>query len=294
MSSIPVSRQALTPGADGLRLQIATAANGARAAGALLPIATQLECVNAGGVDYVLRQVDSLRHKPVSAPPAEAKPHTNPFLPYDAALYVAHLPPRHVVLLNRYPVVEPHLLLVTEAFEPQSAPLTRGDCEAAAQLLGRLGGLVFYNAGAIAGGSQPHRHLQWIDSALVPGASELPVAARVAQALAGAAPGVALTAELPYRHQLSALPSLRAADMHATYRMLLHALDRDPDAAVCEGYNALITPHWMMLVPRTRAAVADISINALGFAGALLLRDAAQVQQLKALGIAAVLQAATR
>ena len=279
--------------ADELLEALSTTARHARAAGALKPMATQLECLSAGGVDYVLRIVDGLSRKPVSGELPAAQPRRNPFLPHDAALYVGHWPPRHLLLLNKFPVLEPHLLLVTVAYEPQSAPLTLADQAAAAALLRRLGGLVFYNAGAVAGGSQPHRHLQWVDTALAPGLRELPIGARATEALIGAAPGIEVRAELQFRHVLCALPSLQAEDLHACYRSLLRALGLDPDAEICDGYNMLLTPRWMMLVPRTRAAVAGIGINALAFAGALLLHDSAQLSTLKSLGVQEVLRTVT-
>jgi ATP adenylyltransferase/5',5'''-P-1,P-4-tetraphosphate phosphorylase II len=39
---------------------------------------------------------------------------TNPFLPYDAELFVCELSPTHVLLLNKFPVVENHVLVVTK------------------------------------------------------------------------------------------------------------------------------------------------------------------------------------
>lgn len=275
---------------DALLRRLRDVTDRARVDGALQPIATQVSEHRDGGIVYALRVVDSLRRKRE----AEARPAgTNPFLPYDARLHVADLPPRHVLLLNKFPVIEPHALIVTATFEPQSAPLTRDDCAAAAELLRTLGGLVFYNAGTIAGGSQPHRHLQWVPAALDGAQRELPVDAAVRAALAGAAPGEVCVAALPFRHALAALPSLDAGDVHATYRRLLREIGRDPDATVCENYNGLLTPAWLMLVPRVRAEAAGINVNALGFAGALLLRDAMQREALTSAGVANVLGAVT-
>ncbi len=42
-------------------------------------------------------------------------------------------------------------------------------------------------------------------------------------------------------------------------------------------YNLLITRRWMLLVPRTREFFAGISVNALGFAGSLFVRDKKQL-----------------
>ena len=278
-----------------LRVRIDVLTEAARASGALQPIATAVETVEDEAVPYALRIVDSLRRKPPagSASAATSSSRANPFLPYDPTLYVAHLPQRHVLVLNKFPVIEPHALIVTEAFEAQSAPLSPANCAATAVVLGLLGGLVFYNAGAIAGGSQPHRHLQWVPATLDAERHGLPVSAAVLAALAEAAVGDVCVARLPFRHALTAVPVLDAESLHAAYRRLLSAIGRDPDAGRCEDYNGLIAPGWMMLVPRTQAALDGISINALGFAGTLLLRDAAQRERARRIGVAALLRAVT-
>jgi ATP adenylyltransferase len=49
-------------------------------------------------------------------------------------------------------------------------------------------------------------------------------------------------------------------------------------------YCLLITREWMLLVPRSREFFNSISINSLGFAGALLVRNREQMDILKKLG----------
>jgi ATP adenylyltransferase len=46
----------------------------------------------------------------------------------------------------------------------------------------------------------------------------------------------------------------------------------------------------MLLVPRSEERVEGVSINALGFAGSLFVRDAAQMQVIERLGPMAALQ----
>ena len=46
-------------------------------------------------------------------------------------------------------------------------------------------------------------------------------------------------------------------------------------------YCLLVTREWMLLVPRTREFFEGISVNALGFAGALLVRNQEQMKLLK-------------
>ena len=49
-------------------------------------------------------------------------------------------------------------------------------------------------------------------------------------------------------------------------------------------YNLLFTREWMLLVPRSKEFFGSFSINALGFAGALLVQNEQQMQMLKEYG----------
>lgn len=54
-----------------------------------------------------------------------------------------------------------------------------------------------------------------------------------------------------------------------------------PPAGRPFAYNLLLTPRWLLVVPRAAEcaamAGADVSVNALGFAGSLFVRDEAQL-----------------
>jgi len=84
----------------------------------------------------------------------------------------------------------------------------------------------------------------------------------------------------------------------ACYLALLEAVDIEPIQVSGElrqsaPYNLLATRRWMLLVPRSHERVEGISINALGFAGSLFVRDAAQMQVIERLGPMAALQRVT-
>jgi ATP adenylyltransferase len=55
-------------------------------------------------------------------------------------------------------------------------------------------------------------------------------------------------------------------------------------------YNLLFTRRWMLLVPRAAEFFGAISVNALGFAGALLAKNEQEMQTLKQQGPMAVLK----
>ena len=83
--------------------------------------------------------------------------------------------------------------------------------------------------------------------------------------------------------------------LHACYRKLLQAagLSVEPTPgshAVTAPYNLLMTRKWLLLVPRSKECFENISINALSFAGAFLVRDAAGLAILRNNGPLAALQ----
>ncbi len=245
-----------------------------------------------------MRSVSSLAAKADANTPAEVR--GNPFLPPDPALTVGEISPTHVGVLNKYPVVAHHLLVVTKRYVPQEEPLDRDDFAAIATCLGEIDGLAFYNAGPEAGASEPHKHLQLVPLPLGPGAWGVPMEALFDSWSAAGA--VLQLLRLPFRHAFALLePSLddreRAADRtHALYRAAMAAIGAVEEGAANDEpertapYNLLVTRRWMLAVPRSRERYDSISVNALGFAGSLFVRDAAGMQRLRAAGPMKVLR----
>ncbi|MCY1033006.1 ATP adenylyltransferase [Corallococcus sp. BB11-1] len=249
--------------------------------GALQPITTEARTVVDGGATFQVRVLGrvALKERPRPAP-SRAAPF-NPFAPPEPALVLGDVAPAHVCLLNKFNVVEHHLLLVTRDFESQDALLTAGDFDALATCLEGLDGLAFYNAGEIAGASQRHKHLQLVPP-LGPQVLRAPV-----EALLPALPGpgrVVAAGTLPFLHLLVGLGPWEApapgARMLAAYRLLREALG----LGATSPYNLLVTRDWMLLVPRSRAEHLGVNVNALGFAGSLLVRTPEQFSAVAALG----------
>ncbi len=244
------------------RVEQATAL--ALASGALTSIPTRQERIHDGGVDFSVRVVDNLaRKEPALSPPT---PQANPFLPFDRDLYVADLGASHVLLLNKYNVMDHHVLVVTRRFEEQESWLTEADFAALSKLLHVVDGLGFYNAGKVAGASQRHKHLQLLPLPLGPEGPRVPIE-----------PALKM---LPFRHALGWLHSDSPSAAAGLYRQLMSALNLSEPSA----YNLLMTREWMLAVPRRQEQCGGISVNALGFAGTLLLRVAGQLEQLRRLG----------
>lgn len=144
----------------------------ALASGALRSIPTTHEIVEIDGIAYVLRQLHNLQRKldakkkqdEVAARGIEF----NPFLPYEEELYVDDITPTHVCLLNKFNIVDHHILIITRAFEDQTMLLTLADFEALGLALLEIDGLAFYNGGPPAGASQKHKHLQVVPLPMSP------------------------------------------------------------------------------------------------------------------------------
>jgi ATP adenylyltransferase len=284
--------------AAGIRLEpgtlaeaVAARARSALREGALLPIPTRAHVVEEQGIPFVVRVLAQLEPKR-GATLGDRAAGRNPFLPHEASLFVADLSDTHFCLLNKFNVVDDHLLLVTRRFEEQEDPLGGADFVALWTCLREVDGLGFYNAGPASGASQRHKHLQLVPLPLGPGPA-FPLAPRLEDAPAGgpvaAAPG------LPFPHALArveALAGRTAAEAGAAtldlYREMLGRLGVVPGRS---SYNLLLTRRRLWLVPREREEWQGISVNALGFAGALLVPDEAALERVREAGPLAVLRA---
>lgn len=270
------------------------------ACGALQPIATHSELIEDAGIPFVVRIATSLKRKQQASQEQTVKkgPEFNPFLPYDKDLFVADLSATHVCILNKFNVVDHHLLIVTRAFEEQETLLTAQDFEAMWLGLREINGLAFYNSGKVAGASQRHKHLQIVPLPMVEGSSALPIEAVFNPRKLRSVPHQ--TPVLPFAHAIAPLVPSWASDPTEAgsktlmlYHQLLQKinLEAEGDRLRSGGYNLLATRDWLMLVPRQAEAYEGISINALGFAGSLFVKDQNQLEQLKKIGPMSVLKA---
>ncbi|MBY4676304.1 ATP adenylyltransferase family protein [Marinobacterium arenosum] len=269
----------------------------ALASGALLPIETRCEQLRDGGCRFLLRTLDSLRHKEQAHNRLKQAGDTrrNPFKPHEPALLVSELGPDHLCLLNKFYVLEQHLLLVTREYESQLAPLNRADFQAVALCLQQGDALMFFNGGPLAGASQPHKHLQLIPLPMLAD-RPLPFSPQLNQL---DSPEPQRLTALPFCHGALALPEqlfddpATAADrLLSDYRQLCDRLALQPGSdGAMPPYNLLLSREWMLMVPRCAEAYQGISVNALGYVGALLVKNDEQATLLKQAGLMKVLTA---
>ncbi|GAB4359035.1 MAG: hypothetical protein Kow006_27890 [Gammaproteobacteria bacterium] len=259
------------------------------------PIPTHGESLMDGGLPVFLRVVENLGRKD-NQPEHLPRVTTNeqhplsPFLPPEEDLFVADISPTHFSVLNKFNVLDHHLLIVTKEFEEQDCLLNSADFDALWICLRAFPSLGFYNGGEEAGASQRHKHLQ-----IIPvdpqnpnhSAPWLPLMTRHAKK-----GEVTELPELPFQHALIGLENVAIEKPGTLLRDAYHTLlkhtgcNEAPETAVRQKkpYNLLMTTDWMLMVPRSHERWHDISINALGYIGALLVRDENQAQDLKTHG----------
>ncbi|MBE9004878.1 phosphorylase [Fortiea sp. LEGE XX443] len=270
--------------------------------GALLSIPTKFEFVEQDGVNFLVRILSNLERKDAAKKQrdqqtAASGKEFNPFLPYEKDLFVADISDTHVCILNKFNVVDYHLLIITRAFEEQESLLTPEDFAALLACLADFNGLAFYNSGKTAGASQRHKHLQIVPLPLTTSQVQTPIEPLLASAEFEDA--VATIPKLPFVNAFATLdpnwlqsPLTSAEAILKVYQKLLcavgiNAVDGNRQSG---AYNLLVTREWMLIVPRSQEHFQSISVNSLGFAGALLVRNEQEMQFLKNTGPMTILK----
>ncbi|MEH2468450.1 ATP adenylyltransferase family protein [Nostoc sp.] len=265
--------------------------------GALLSIPTEFESVEQDNVRFSVRILSNLNRKKAAKEKQEKQSATsgqefNPFLPYEEDLFVADISDTHVCILNKFNVVDYHLLIITRAFEEQESLLTLEDFMAMWTCLADFDGLAFYNSGKTAGASQRHKHLQLVPLPLAPSGPQIPIEPLLTSAQfqnSNTIPKLSFVhAFAPLNSNWVQSPFTAAQATLEVYRTLLHAVGLDVKQS--GAYNLLATREWMLIVPRSQEHFQSISVNSLGFAGALLVRNPAEMEILKAQGPMTILK----
>ncbi|MBP5973455.1 phosphorylase [Brasilonema sp. CT11] len=271
--------------------------------GALLTIPTEFEFIEQDGVRFLVRVLSNLARKDAvkqkQQPQTSSTQEFNPFLPYEEDLFVADISQTHVCILNKFNVVDNHLLIITRAFEEQETLLTLQDFAAMWACLAEFDGLVFYNGGKVAGASQRHKHLQLVPLPLIPDELQIPIEPLLASAqfedLITTIPQFPFVNAFTRLDPLSVQSPLKAAEVTLSqYRTLLHAVGLEnsgrQSGAYFGAYNFLATREWMLIVPRSHESFESISVNSLGFAGSVFVRNEQQMQIIKDIGPMTLLQ----
>jgi ATP adenylyltransferase len=258
--------------------------------GALRSFPTVHAFIDDGGVRFFVRVLASLREKSVVRTTQDA----DPFLPPEKDLTVADITDTHVAVLNKFNVVDHHLLIVTRHFEDQDSLLTLMDFEALWLCMAEYNGLGFYNGGREAGASQQHKHLQMVPLPLAPAGPTVPIApllpAPGSIATVGAIPAFSfLNAYVRLRPDIVDTPREAAIETFELYAAMLTSVGMNAPGTSAltrqsQPYCFIVTREWMLLVPRSREHIEDISLNSLAFAGSFFVWNKDQLERLREFG----------
>lgn len=260
--------------------------------GALHSIPNYYEILEENNIPFIIRIVDNLNRKDKAKKKQnktqKKNPNFNPFLPYEKNLFVGDISDTHLVILNKYNVVDHHCLIITRAFESQNDLLNYNDFYALWTLLKQIKGLGFYNCGRLSGASQPHKHLQLIPEFFADSIHNIPFNSLILNHREFEKKVSINT--LKYNHRIMYFhPSILNKNVEEIakitteyYRQILRDLGIESiNNKAAKDYNLLITQAWIKVVPRSQEKYGSISINSLGFAGAFLVRNEEQLQIIK-------------
>jgi ATP adenylyltransferase len=266
--------------------------------GALRSYPTKQAFIDEGGVRFFVRVMAALRQKATARQRQDAdeeagKP-SNPFLPPEKDLTVGNITDTHIAVLNKFNVVDHHLLIVTRSFEDQTTLLTLADFEALWLCMVEYDSLGFYNGGREAGASQEHKHLQVVPLPLVPKGARtpieplLPVSVPLSEPVS--VPSLAFRhAFARLRHGIEERPRDAALETFDLYTAMLGRVGMSTPGDVLRTHQSmpyclLITRQWMLLVPRSREHFEEISLNSLAFAGSFFVWSEEKLSLLKTVG----------
>ncbi len=269
--------------------------------GSLLPISTASEYVEDNGVRFVVRILSNLVRKDEDRLKRAQEKKRNPFLPYEKELFVADLTPTHIALLNKFNVMERHLLIVTREFEDQENLLTPADFSALWTCMAEYDAVGFYNGGEAAGASQSHKHLQIVPLPLAEQGPPVPIQPLVDETRDTGR--ITQLRSFGFRHCFARLdlddsgfPRKPGEQCYALYRAMLSELGMSVPSeakAVRQSgpYCLVVTRQWMLLAPRSQEFYGEVSVNSLGFAGCLLVRKPEHLELVKKTGPLELLRA---
>lgn len=269
----------------------------ALASGDLLPITTEQTDMQDQGLHFLVRWVSTLAAKDatkVAMPGGPRDPNFNPFLHPDPELLIGPVGDHHVAILNKFPVCANHIVLACREFQEQLSPLALDDFAALATIMSANGGLGFYNGGAEGGASQRHKHVQWLPTAQDNASLQFLVASFPSDTPEHS---VLTHPLLGFKHAFvktqcgaGVATAASAASMHQAFDLACASLGLAVnDDGLLPPCNLLVEQGWLLLVPRSREHVCDVSVNALSYGGTLYVRHPEQVEPVRKMGPLAIL-----
>ncbi|KAJ5256880.1 hypothetical protein N7478_012984 [Penicillium angulare] len=243
------------------------------------------------GMTFCFHIAQALENKPQAEDTIQAKPQTPPagFIPgtfgpgSDIArdhpdVCLAIINKTHYLVVNKFPVFRPMLLLLTvDSYRRQSEPLALDDIDAGWQVMWELEGenYVFFNCTPTSGSSRAHKHVQVVPA---PGTGEAyPEEFKLF-------PDYVPEPEkgsFPLRHfiqRFNLLPDGCVRDSEHLLEIYLGLLQKARDALRLANdvpcpHNFLMTKTWMVVIPRRARDCAGITANSPGMVGSIYVSN---------------------
>lgn len=250
-----------------------------------------------------LTELKSLEHRPEKGTVAK-----NPFAKPEPELTILSEfgeKNEFKLVLNKFPVVPAHFMLVTNTFISQNTPLSPSELSAIYALLMGLKSdgegknwFAFYNCGPESGASQPHKHVQFMPLPT----NYQPFTAKIVETSESFIPDQTheplQDADIPFAHFVAKLPSekekLTEEYLAMTFVSLLQrtlSVLKAHDANHI-SYNFCATTNYMMLVPRSSAKFDEtLGINSCGVLGLILSKNDGTTALIKSTGFMSILEA---
>ena len=237
----------------------------AKSNGNLLELESKVHRIEEKGMEFIVRLSTGFQKKIDNN---FAKTLENPFLPVNEHLKITEIDSQkgHTVVLNKFCVVPYHFLLVTNDYESQNSLLDLSDFDAIEKCFKNSNGeklVAFYNCGPDSGASQPHKHIQFIPY------KDLPVESQISKST---------IPNFTFTHEFQKVTDFDSESLHQTFSKMVNTL------SIPTSFNFLMTPEWMLLVPRKTSNTNSIFMNSVGFLGWILVKTEEQLDIVKKVG----------
>ncbi|CAI5711185.1 hypothetical protein KXD40_001498 [Peronospora effusa] len=247
-------------------------------------------------IRYILWVSNVSPHKPKTAE-TKLKPFRDPFAKenLEQDLFVTQLHGTHNLVLNKFSIVDEHVVLATVEFAPQEEPLRATDFRAMWTAMKGLDAFAFFNCGYESGASQPHKHMQLMTYSSfkeITGLDMPPLLHFIDQKLREYPKSeIVQLAELPFCHFLHRIDlpddidsEKAVANIIVIYTKVLNQLNstkypntpahaRTSSAPLPVAYNLLLTSSYLFIIPRKAQGFNGIEVNSIGFIGSFFVRN---------------------
>lgn len=248
--------------------------------------------MNGTTVNFQITELTNLTHRPDNM---SGKPSNNPFENPEPELTVRPTygeQGEFRVVLNKFPVIPHHFLLITKKYESQNSPLSPIQLFDTIRILIHLkksstkNWFAFYNCGPESGASQPHKHIQFLT--LPDNFISYPekMISTATPFLPDSQNEPLQDANLPFAHFVAKFPSIEKLDKETVsmyFSSLLQAVlnvqNRNDSTHI--SYNVVLTTEYIMLVPRSHAKYESLGVNSCGVLGLFLCKNSQLVDMIE-------------